>query len=86
MKNNKILALVAILVFGIVGWNSYCFSKTELTQIQMENVEALTQSESNPIFIPCIQSDIQCIVNVMDASGQKGIMTISNSKKVAPYI
>jgi len=86
MKTKLILYSAAIAVtVGIAGWKTYGSPNSEMTQIQLENIEALTQSETYPIFIPCVQADTYCVVSILDASGKEGIMTISNSKKVAPF-
>lgn len=86
MKLKLISYAAAIaIVAGIAGLKIYGRPNSELTQMQLENVEALTQSEY-PIFIPCVASDQTCTVTIVDASGQKRSLIISKSKKAAPYL
>ena len=50
--------------------------------VLMENVEALSQSESGGVYLPCYASPTRkCSVNVSTASGQ-GVLTLDDHQKV----
>lgn len=82
MKNKFLGALcLAIACAGAMAYSSR-YSEDNPSVVLMENVEALSQSESGGVYLPCYASPTRkCSVNVSTASGQ-GVLTLDDHQKV----
>ena len=84
MKNKFLEALcLAIACAGAMAYSSrYSEDNPSRDVVLMENVEALSQSESGGVYLPCYASPTRkCNVNVSTASGQ-GVLTLNDHQKV----
>lgn len=86
MKRKLLLGAVtiAIVCVGAVGASYYSAGSTE-NNLDMANVEALSQLEPG-IFIPCNTQKYQrCSVNVRFPDGTGGVQKFDDKIKAAPY-
>ncbi len=84
MKNKFLGALcLAIACAGAMAYSSrYSEDNPSSDGVLMENVEALSQSESGGVYLPCyVSPSMKCSVNVSTASGQ-GVLTLDGHQKV----
>lgn len=82
MKNKFLGALcLAIACAGAMAYSSrYSEDNPSRDVVLMENVEALSQSESGGVYLPCYVS-LTRKCNVSTASGQ-GVLTLDDHQKV----
>lgn len=73
-------------VVGISGWKFSEETKTAMTSLQHENVEALSQGEG-ATNVPCYsKKDCNCTVNLRTLDGCIYSTTLSDQIKAAPYL
>lgn len=76
---------IAIVCVGAVGASNYSATSAE-NDLDMANVEALSQLEPG-IFIPCNTQEYQtCSINVRFSDGTGGVQKFDNKIKAAPYL
>lgn len=86
MKTKSIIYSVAILAAIGVCVGGHFAPKSSLTQVQLENVEALSQqSDGYTVALPCHEAKSSCTVNFQDNSGRRGTITEPESVKSAPF-
>jgi hypothetical protein len=79
MKKKILFGGIAVLVIAAVAaWNvSLNSQKSELSDTMLANVEALAQSEGDPVYIPCcLMLNSTCNFSVINGNGQSGIMSV----------
>ena len=83
MKNKFLGALcLAIACAGAMAYSSrYSEDNPSRDVVLMENVEALSQSESGGVYLRYVSLTRKCSVNVSTASGQ-GVLTLDDHQKV----
>ncbi len=74
-------ALATIGFFGGLSGKDKSIESTGLSKFQMDNIEALTQSEAE-ITIPCIPGGYICGLLRPDATGTYRWIKISNMTKI----
>ncbi len=73
------IAILTSISMCVIGNNA----STELSVVQMENIEALTSDESSIPSFPCLpNSEATCIFDAYDAYGHLGRMYVTGYIRV----
>lgn len=76
MKKIVFAVLFIASISGVFGYVNGHKSSTELSSLEMDNVEALTDDESVYYYVPCNTSGLLCSFRAVTADGRLTVIFV----------